>query len=792
MSYLVPDADIVEIVDAPPTPAAVLSPDRRWLLLVHYESHPPIALLARPFLALAGVRVDPARRSRQRTLRLVGLSVIEVGTGEERRVSLPEGVTVGLPVWSPDSSQVVFMADGADRVEAWRMVVAPADGMSMVAAPVRGVAVGDVLTGGQLGGEGPLRWSRDSRSVYVLAVPADRAGQPLVSAAPPQPRVEETFGKRSMMATFQDLLSSPGDADLFEDVGSTQLVRVDVATGAVTPLGEPGLVWDFAESPDGRYLFVVAGERPFSFRVPFRYFTRRLTVIDATTGAAVGVVGPLPVADEVARHGVPTGPRQFVWDEASAARLLWIEALDGGDPTVPADHRDQVMRLDAPFTDEPVEAFRTAQRCLGWYDGRDSLIVVEHDRDRRWRTTSLVDVDRPDERRVLFDCSMDDAYADPGTPLVETLPDGRSVVVQRGSSIYLRGAGATPEGNRPFLDRLDLDSGEVVRVHASPAGAIEPVVGLVADDSAVIARRESPTEPPNFVVVPLDGGPRRPLTSFRDPHPHLTGLTKRIRRHRRDDGVELSGVLYLPPGHDVERQGRLPLVIWAYPLDYGDGGTAGQVRTSDLNFTRLTGMDPIWFVLRGYAVLMDATMPVVGDPETMNDTYIEQVNAAARAHIDALDEDQIVDPARVIVAGHSYGGFMTANLLAHTDLFAAGIARSGAYNRSLTPFGFQTERRAFWEAPQVYDAVSPFRFADHITAPLLLVHGGADNNPGTFTIQSERLFQAIEGTGGTARLVILPHEAHGYAARESILHLLAEQFAWAQRWAPATTTADSQ
>ena len=259
-------------------------------------------------------------------------------------------------------------------------------------------------------------------------------------------------------------------------------------------------------------------------------------------------------------------------------------------------------------------------------------------------------------------------------------------------------------------------------------------------------------------------------------------MGKRLIVTDRGDGVQLSGMLHTPPGYDPARDGPLPLVIWAYPDDFGTAGTAGQVRGSTTRFTRLTASDPAWFVLRGYAVLANATMPVIGDPETKNDTYIEQISAAAAAHVKALAEAGIADPARVAVAGHSYGAFMTANLLAHTDLFAAGIARSGAYNRTLTPFGFQTERRSFWEVPAVYDRVSPFRYADQISAPILLVHGADDANSGTFPVQSERLFQAIAGNGGTARLVVLPLESHGYLARESVLHVLAEQFSWLDRW----------
>jgi dipeptidyl aminopeptidase/acylaminoacyl peptidase len=266
-------------------------------------------------------------------------------------------------------------------------------------------------------------------------------------------------------------------------------------------------------------------------------------------------------------------------------------------------------------------------------------------------------------------------------------------------------------------------------------------------------------------------------------------LQKRLISTDRGDGVQLSGLLHTPPGYDPARDGRLPLIIWAYPHDFGSAGTAGQVRGSSTRFTRLTASDPAWFVLRGYAVLADATMPVIGDPETKNDTYIEQITAAAAAHVKALTEVGIADPARVAVGGHSYGAFMTANLLAHTDLFAAGIARSGAYNRTLTPFGFQTERRSYWEVPDVYDRVSPFRYAHRIGAPILLVHGADDGNSGTFPVQSERLFQAIGGNGGIARLVVLPLESHSYVARESVLHVLAEQFSWLGRWLDAAPSA---
>ena len=472
------------------------------------------------------------------------------------------------------------------------------------------------------------------------------------------------------------------------------------------------------------------------------------------------------------------------WQPLHDARLIWTEALDGGDPRKKVAHRDKVMSLEAPFTGKPSLVMEVEHRSTGfaWLPEKDHALATEFDRDRRWRTTSLVDLTKPTEsRKVLFDLSVNDAYGDPGVPLTVTRPDGVSTILQDGDSIYLVGRGASPEGSRPFLDKMNLKTAEKTRLFQCGEETYESVLGFVGNSrSTILIRHETKTEPPNDFTVDLETGKRTKLTDFRDPAPQLTGLKKELIKYKRDDGVPLSGTLYLPP--DYKEGTRLPLIIWAYPLEYSDAATAGQVRTSPYTFTRLAGPSQLFFVTQGYAVLDEATMPVVGDPETMNDTYVEQISAAARAAIETLDKKGVIDPKRVGVGGHSYGAFMTANLLAHTDLFAAGIARSGAYNRSLTPFGFQTERRSYWEATDLYTKMSPFTYAHKINEPILLIHGEADNNSGTFPIQSERLFQAIKGNGGTARLVLLPHESHGYRARESVLHVLAEMFEWADRY----------
>ncbi len=770
-TYRLPPQEVVEIIDAPPTPEVDISPSCDAMLLTDYRPYPSIEVVAKPFLGLAGLRIDRQISGRQRLTQYVRFTVKWIESRTTVKIQAPEDLRIGTPVWSNDGRYIAFRHDLADGVELWI-----AEATTGQAKALAGIRLNDLF--GR-----PLAWMSDNRHLLVRMVPTGRAAPPEAPAAPLGPIVEETAGKKSKAWTFQDLLKSPHDEDLFEHYGQVQLAVVDGVSGAVQRIGSPGIIIDTDFSPDEKYLLVTKVKRPFSYRVPYHYFTRTTEVWDRQ-GDLAATIADLPISDEIPTQGVPTGPRSVRWQTLRKATLLWIEALDEGDPLKKVPHRDRLMRLAAPFQGKAGEVMKIQHRLTGinWTARPDQVLLTEYDRDRRWRTTSFVDFGNPTEsRRVLFDLSARDAYNDPGDPVYQTRPDGTRVLHQEGDWIYLAAEGACETGDRPRLDRFDLRTRAKENLFQSRADCLERFVAFAgADRTKIITRYESKVEPPNYIRVDLGAKQRDTLTDFKDPAPQLTGLKKELVKYTRKDGVQLSGTLYLPPGYISGT--KLPLIVWAYPLEYSDPTTAGQVRSAPNSFTFFRGATPLLFLTQGYAVLMDATMPVVGDPETMNDTFVEQITGAGRAAIDKLDSLGVIDRRRVLVMGHSYGGFMTANLLAHSDDFAAGIARSGAYNRSLTPFGFQSERRSFWEASEVYMKVSPFTYANQINEPLLLIHGEADNNSGTHTMQSERLYQALKGNGGTARLVLLPFESHGYAARESVLHTLAEMFDWADKY----------
>ena len=770
--YQAPPDPLPAIIDAPPTPRLSLSPDREWMLLLESPNLLSLADLSGPELRLAGRRISPRTNGPTRVRPVRKLTLRRVSDLSERTITgLPQGAGVGGVTWSPDGKKIAFALTRGDAVELWVAEVAQARARRLGSATLNLAA-----------GRTP-RWFADSQTIVFAAVPVDRGAVPETPRVPGEPVIQENRGQKAPARTYQDLLKSPHDGVLFDYYFTAQLETITLG-GESRLLGDPRILWSFDPSPDGKYLLVESLHRPFSFLVPAYRFPRLIEVV-GRDGKTVHEVADLPLQEAVpiAFGSVPTGPRSVGWRADAPATLSWVEALDGGDARKKADERDRVFMLAAPFEGDPVPLVTLGLRYAGTEWGHDELALVH---GFWWKTrqtrTWVVAPGRPSGApELLFDRSYEDRYSDPGDAVMTPTPEGRSVILttHKGKSIFLAGSGASPEGDRPFLDRLDLKTKKTERLFRSEAPYYErPIAFMDRSGKLMLTRRESKEEPPNYFSRALSGGKLRQLTEFPHPTPQLAGLQKEQIRYERADGVKLTATLYLPAGYEKD-QGPLPVIVWAYPQEFKSADAAGQVTDSPYRFSRVGWWSPLMFLTLGYAVLDDPSMPIIGEgDDEPNDTYVDQLVSSAKAAIDEVARRGVGDPERCAVGGHSYGAFMTGNLLAHSDLFRAGIARSGAYNRTLTPFGFQSEERTLWEAPEVYFAMSPFMHAEKIDEPILLIHGDSDNNSGTFPMQSERMYGALKGHGATVRLVMLPNESHGYRARESVMHMLWEMAAW--------------
>jgi dipeptidyl aminopeptidase/acylaminoacyl peptidase len=787
--YQTPPQAIQDLVLAPPTPRVSLASDGRTMALLQVQDFPTVAELAQPELRLAGLRFNPRTNGPGRVSYAVGIKLKKLPGGPETEVKgLPAQARISSPSWSPDNKTMAFAlttpGSGTDgRVELWVLDVATATARRLLAQPLND-AFGT-----------SFEWVSDSKTILARTVPAGRGTAPSADTAPTGPTVQESGGgKKSGARTYQDLLKNPADERLFDYYATSQLVKVSLADGNAQPMGQPGIIQTASPSPDGRFVLVRTRHRPYSYQLPISSFPQRIDVLDLTGGAVVKTVADLPLADNVPTNfdAVVTGPRGHAWRTDVPATLYYAEAQDGGDPKTKAEIRDKVFTISAPFSGPAQELAALPLRFAGMSWGNDKLALADGYRwaDRHQTTWQLSPGTPTAPLTVLFDGSSQDTYKNPGTPYEHRNAQGKFVLLTggpTGQSIYLLGEGASPEGDRPFVDELDLTTKKTTRWWRSEAPAYEiPVAILDASGKhrELLTRRESLTQNPNYYLrdASKKAAPKA-ITNFPNPYAAFGGsFKKQVLRYKRADGVDLTADLYLPQNYK-KTDGPLPTLMEAYPVEFKDKSNAGQVSGSPYTFTRLSWASPVYWVTQGYAVLANASVPIVGEgSKEPNDTYTEQLVSSAKAAIDEGARLGVVDPARVAVMGHSYGAFMTANLLAHSSLFKAGIARSGAYNRTLTPFGFQGEERTFWQAPEVYNAMSPFNYADKIKTPILLIHGEADNNSGTFPIQTERFFAALKGQGATARYVVLPAEAHSYAARENLLHMLWEMDSWLNKY----------
>lgn len=771
---MVPSQELVDLVDGARTPSVSISPDRETLLLQHIPALPSIEELAQPELRLAGIRINPNTSGPSRPGTITGFTLRDMINGTDREVTgLPDNPRITNTSWSPDGSYISFLNTTATHIELWLVDTSTAE-----ASRLSGLSVNNTYYGS------PYSWSADGTSLLVQTVPVERGDLPVRELIPTGPVIQENIGAARPARTFQDLLQDSHDERLFDYYFTSQLVEINL-DGDYKLLGEPAIFRSVNISPNGEYIMVNLTERPYSYRVPAFRFSQNIQIWDRD-GNNVHQFVQLPLADNVpiAFSATTDGPRSISWRNDAPATLTWIEALDGGDPAVDVPMRDRFYSLEAPFNAEPVTHIDLEYRYAGLqWSSEGFALISEFWREDRHLRTWIIDPESPEApAALLFDRSTEDRYNDPGNPQMKRSDYGTWVLntVDDGKTLLMTGIGATPEGNRPFLSKLNIETGESEELWRSESPYYEMIYTLADEEGQrVITRRESVDTQPNFFIRDLRTGEKEQVTFFDHPTPQLKDVYKEFIQYEREDGVQLSATLYLPPDYDKDRDGPLPVLVWAYPREFRSADAAGQIADSPYRFAGMSYWGPHFALTQGYAVAENATMPIVGEgDENPNDTFVEQLITSSEALLSELQRRGVGDPDRAAIGGHSYGAFMTANLLAHSRIFKAGIARSGAYNRTLTPFGFQAEPRNFWDSSDIYLSMSPFMHAQGIKDPILFIHGAEDNNSGTFPMQSERMYAAVSGLGGTARLVMLPEESHGYRARESILHMLWEQSEW--------------
>lgn len=783
--YMVPPPEILELVDIKMNPALVLSSDAKYAILMERSTFKTLDEMSEVEIGLGGIRINPDNGGRSRQTRYSGMVLREFLTGKEIPIKgLPENLKAGNLSFSPDDKHIAFTNLKNNKFELWLLDINKGQAQQIF---------GNVNTMMA----GPYVWHPSGESIFVQFGQAQKPSS-VIKPLPMGPTVQETAGSKAVTRTYQDLLKNKHDEVIFDAYMKGEwiefnLSKLSIAEYSTTsPLLKAGIYRSLSWSPDGQFLLTEELQKPYSYTVPWYLFPFDTKIYDRS-GKLIMTFHQTPLLEELPKgfDAVYAGKREIDWRSDEPATLYWVQALDKGDPAIQVDFRDALFeaKFEKGNTLSPDrELMKTKYRFRGVMWGTNKVALVA---DNLWKTrigaTYLLDPSTG-KSKLIQERSSQDLYNDPGSPMMAksgTLGQRLLRLSPDGKKIYLIGEGYNPDGNKPFFDEMDLVAFKTKRRwQADGKTTYERIVRVLNPEKGeMITSIESPELYPNYHRRTIGGKTTQQITQFVNPYNKFQGVSKQTIHYKRKDGVDLSGVLYLPPGYKKEKDGALPVLMWAYPREYKDASQAGQVKESPHRFVFLNYGSPVYWAKRGYAVFDRADFPIIGEGKTEpNDSFIEQLVMNAEAAINKLTELGIGDPKRMAIGGHSYGAFMTANLMAHSDLFAAGIARSGAYNRTLTPFGFQSEERTFWDNPELYMGMSPFVHADKINEPLLIIHGAADDNPGTFTLQSERLYGAIKGLGGTARLVLLPFESHGYSARENILHMLWETDQWLEKY----------
>ncbi|MCD4819507.1 MAG: prolyl oligopeptidase family serine peptidase [Candidatus Cloacimonetes bacterium] len=768
--YKIPEEDILDIYNIPPFPFIRSIPFDSIALEFTYERNMRLSQLVKPTVKLAGKEIIKNLNGSLNSYPETSLKIRNLKTEKIVQVDLPDKIKIRKYELSFDNQKIAISYDTEKGI---KLLVVEISTSKVI--KFNSFLINDAF------GKGGFQWLIDNKTILVNSVPQNRGNEPLKPLIPDSPIIEETEAKFSQLRTYQNLLTDKHDEDLFRYYFTSQPLFLDTKTSKTKKFGNPAIYSDISSSPDSKYYLVTKINEPFSNQVPYYYFPKSFEILDKT-GTKIKTFYERPLQDQIPIGGTYQGARYIQWQPLKKATLVWVEALDKGDPKENVPYRDKIVRSIFPFS-EIEEIIKIENRFSGidWSEEEGEMIFHEYDRDKLWSKSWIYWINSK-ERNIINDISINDEYNDSGNIVKKKSKSGNNLYVKQDDCIFfINNNGSTPEGNFPYLAKYNYKTNEKDILFRSEKDNYERVRGFTNKNySEILFASEDKKTPTNYFLLNLDNQKREQITNFNNPYPEITNFRKELINYKRDDGISLSGTLYLP--HDYQKGTRLPLILHAYPDEYTDSSTAGQITSTPNRFIYFSGTTIKYFVLKGFAVLTNASIPIVGDPETVNETFIDQTISSVKAAIDYLDEKEIIDSKRVGITGHSYGAFMVANVLAHSDLCTAGIAKSGAYNRTLTPFGFQSERRTLWKAKDFYFKASPFMHAEKINEPLLLIHGKDDPNSGTYPMQSKRFYQALKGNGATAKLVLLPYEKHGYYARESQLHVLTEMIEWFEKY----------
>ena len=776
-SYQKPPKEILELVDVRLPPRVLIDDNRSYIVYLYRDSYKSISELSDPEIKLAGLRLNPNSNSRSRTNyynNIMISKINQIGKGARQVKGLPELPKLANIRWSPDQKKVAMTNTTKDGLELWYVDLESLRAEKLT-GPKLNASLGDVIT-----------WHQDSKNIiakFKLKNPPEILDNE--NMVPTGPIISSNDGKKAQNRTYQDLLKNEVDEKNFETLASSVLYKISLK-GKKKLLAKKNLYYEIDFSPDGKFILISIIQKPFSYLVPYYRFPTKY-VIYSSKGKELTVLHEVPLIEDLPKGfmAVRTGPRNFSWRSDMPSSLIFVEALDDGNPEMDIKYRDEVFEVMYPFKQNKSSLLKTINRFYS-IDWCNDTLAVGYDywwNTRNTKAYMFNPSNKNKEPEIIIDRNYQDRYNDPGSFVKTRNSYGKSLLAINEQNLYLMGDGLRDDGQFPFIDQMNLKSLKKVRLYESTyKDKMEDLIDFDVDAKMILTRIESATEYPNYFFRDLKANDIKRITSFDNPFSSIMEVSKEVIEYKRSDGIDLSATLYLPKGYDINKKQRLPMIMWAYPREFKDSNSASQVTQNKNEFTFPFWGSPIYWLTRGYIVLDDVSFPIIGEGDYQpNDNFRKQLVDNATAAINKVHDLGYIDKEKVAIGGHSYGAFMVANLLSHSNLFAAGIARSGAYNRTLTPFGFQSEERNYWEAPDIYNSMSPFMHAEKVKTPLLLIHGEEDNNSGTYPLQSERYFNALKGLGATTRLVMLPKESHSYRAKESIMHMLWEQDRWLEK-----------